>query len=206
MFHAEIRHFPHVARAINLTREELEATIVVPWVAGESFELDDRKWSSERARLTVYEGPELTLDQMGLGRSWGNVTRAGTDVTKQVLAEAEAQAVRAPRGAVSPKSAIRQLEQAILERCAAGEVTFVEVIELLNGLHPDWRVSDRIALAEQSIWELVHANRVAMWRVGGDGRELIARSAWESVLFTWSSWAPADGQAQNVLLQLASPG
>jgi len=200
MFHIELRHFPNLARALNLTREELDARIVGPWVAGESIELDDRRWSSERARLTIYEGPELTLDQMGLGRSWGNVTRAGTDVTKPVLADAEQQAVQAPHGAVSPTSAVHELEQQILQRCASGEIAVVEVVGLVNDLHPEWRVSDRIALAERSIWELLHAERIAMSRVVAQGREPVDKPAWESVLFTWSTWAPA--QAPGILLAL----
>jgi hypothetical protein len=199
MFHIELRHFPHIARALNLTREDLEARILGPWVAGESVELDDRRWSSERARLTVYEGPELTLDQMGLGRSWGNVTRAGTDVTELVLAEAEQLAVQAPRGAVSPTAAVRQLEQEILQRCASGEVAVTEVIDLVNELYPGWRVSDRIALAERSIWELLHAERIAMIRSAVPGREPVDQPAWESVLFTWSTWAP--GQAPPIVLE-----
>jgi hypothetical protein len=190
MFHLELRHFPHIARALNLTREDLDARILGPWVAGESIELDDRRWSSERARLTVYEGPELTLDQMGLGRSWGNVTRAGTDVTERVLAEAEQLAVQVPRGAVSPTTAVQQLEQEIIQRCASGQIAVTEVIDLVNERYPGWRVSDRIALAERSIWELLHVERIAMARSAVQGREPVDKPAWESVLFTWSTWAP----------------
>jgi hypothetical protein len=190
MFHLELRHFPHIARALNLTRQDLDARILGPWVAGESIELDDRRWSSERARLTVYEGPELTLDQMGLGRSWGNVTRAGADVTERVLAEAEQLAVQAPRGAVSPPSAVQQLEQEILQRCASREIAVTEVVDLVNELYPGWRVSDRLALVERSIWELLHVERIAMARSAVNGREPVDKPAWESVLFTWSTWAP----------------
>lgn len=190
MFHLELRHFPHIARALNLTREDLDARILGPWVAGESVELDDRRWSSERARLTVYEGPELTLDQMGLGRSWGNVTRAGTDVTERVLAEAEQLAVQAPRGAVSPTTAVQQLEQEIIQRCASGQIAVTEVVDLVNERYPGWRVSDRIALAERSIWELLHVERIAMARSAVRGPEPVDKPAWESVLFTWSTWAP----------------
>ncbi len=87
MFHVELRQFPHQTRAFNLTREQLDARILRPWVSDGAVELDDRRWSSERAKLTVYEGPELSPDQLGLGRGWANVTRAGEDVTARVLAE-----------------------------------------------------------------------------------------------------------------------
>jgi hypothetical protein len=203
MFHFEIRHFPHLTRSINQTREQVDA-IVRPWVAGESVILDDRRWSSERARLTIYEGPELTADQMGLGRSWGNVTRAGTDVTKQWLDEAERQAVLAPQGAVSPKTSVTQLEQEILVRCAVAPLAVVNVLELVNAQHPGWRVSDRVALAERSIWELLHVERVAMVRAAGEALEPVGKEAWESVLLTWSTWTPAEPMA-GVLLELAPP-
>ena len=40
MFHVELRQFPHVARMFNLSREELEARILGPWLAGRELELD----------------------------------------------------------------------------------------------------------------------------------------------------------------------
>ncbi|MGB8879441.1 MAG: hypothetical protein WCD11_24215, partial [Solirubrobacteraceae bacterium] len=88
MFHVELRQFPHQTRAFNLTRQELDARILGPWVSGGRVELDDRRWTSDRARLTIYEGPVLTGDQLGLGRGWANVTRQGEDVTERLLAEA----------------------------------------------------------------------------------------------------------------------
>ena len=42
MFHVELRQFLHVARAFNLTREELDARILHPWVNGGSIALQDR--------------------------------------------------------------------------------------------------------------------------------------------------------------------
>jgi hypothetical protein len=203
MFHVELRQFPHVARMFNLSRQELDARITRPWSAGDSIEVDDRRWSSERGRLTIYEGPELTPDQMGLGRSWGNVTRTGTDVSKQLLAEAERQSAQAPRGAASPKSAVQQLEQEILKRCASGPVAITDVVDLVNHRHPEWRVSDRIALAEQSIWEMLHQGRLAMSRVAADQRQGVDKEAWQTTLLTWTTWIPA--QAPDILFELSEP-
>ena len=86
MFHVELRQFPHQARAFNLSREELDTRVIAPWVAGRAIELDDRRWSPERARLTIYESPHLTPDQLGMGRGWQSVTRDGVDVTARLLA------------------------------------------------------------------------------------------------------------------------
>ena len=55
MFHVELRQFPNVTRAFNLTREELDERILGPWIAQAGIELNDRRWSTEKARLTVYE-------------------------------------------------------------------------------------------------------------------------------------------------------
>ena len=73
MFHLELRQFPHVARAFNLSREELERRFVGPWVSGQAIDQDDRRWSPEKARLTILEGPELRLEEIGLGRGWANL-------------------------------------------------------------------------------------------------------------------------------------
>ena len=71
MFHVELRQFPHQARAFNLTRDQLDARILGPWTSGRAIELDDRRWAPDRAKLTIYEGPELALgsarDGAGLG-------------------------------------------------------------------------------------------------------------------------------------------
>ena len=32
--------------------------MVRPWVRGQVVELGERRWSPERAKLTIYEGPE----------------------------------------------------------------------------------------------------------------------------------------------------
>lgn len=85
MFHVELRQFPHVARAFNLSSEELEQRILGSWRRGAQLELQDRRWDPRRAKLTVYEGRELETAEIGLGRGWANVTRTGSEVTESVL-------------------------------------------------------------------------------------------------------------------------
>ena len=72
VFHVQFRQFPNVARAFNLTREELDSRILGPWARGEPIQWSDRRWSPERAKLTIYEGPELRprrSDSGGAGRT-----------------------------------------------------------------------------------------------------------------------------------------
>jgi hypothetical protein len=172
VFHIELRQFPHQARAFNLTREALEARIVGPWVAGGAVELEDRRWSSERAKLTIYEGPELSGDQLGLGRGWANVTRSGEDVTTRMLAE---------RAQPTP---VTELGRELRERCAYGPVPLRWLVELAGERYPRSRVSERLALCEQTVWELLHEGVVRLVRAG----VTVERPGWQDVLLRWEAW------------------
>jgi hypothetical protein len=173
VFHVELRQFPHQARAFNLTREQLDARIVRPWVSDGGVELEDRRWSAERAKLTIYEGPELPPDQLGLGRGWANVTRAGKDVTSQVLLE---------RAQPTP---VAELKRDVVERCAYGPLTLGRLVELTGERYPHARASERLALCEQAIWELLHEGAVRLTRGAGE----VALEDWQGVLLRWEAWA-----------------
>jgi hypothetical protein len=173
VFHVELRQFPYQARAFNLTREQLDARIVEPWVAGGAIELDDRRWSPERARLTIYEGPQLSPDQLGLGRGWANATREGQDVTARMLSE---------RAQPPP---VAELKREVLDRCPHGRVGLGELVELTGERYPQARVSERIALCEQVVWELLHEGAVRLVRSGAP----LERDRWRGVLLGWEAWS-----------------
>jgi hypothetical protein len=176
MFHVELRQFPHQARAFNLTREELDARILAPWVAGAAVELDDRRWPPERAKLTVYEGPELAPEDLGMGRGWGNVTRDGRDVTGRLLAE------------IAHPPPVAELKRELLGRCANGPVPLYRLVDVAGERYPQARVSERLALCEQSVWELLHEGAVLLARAGAP----VARDEWRALLLSWATWS-ADG-------------
>jgi hypothetical protein len=178
VFHVELRQFPHQARAFNLTRSELVARIVGPWVSGAAVELDDRRWSPERARLTIYEGPELAGDQLGLGRGWANVTRDGEDVTARLLDEA----------AKAPAVAVVDFKREVVERCAGAPLALGFVLQLAAERYPQARVSERLALCEQALWELLHEGRVRLVRAGAP----VARDEWQGALLSWEAWRGED--------------
>jgi hypothetical protein len=173
VFHVELRQFPNQTRAFNLTREQLEARIVAPWTSGGAVELDDRRWSSDRAKLTIYEGPELSSDQLGLGRGWANVTRTGEDVTARVLAE---------RAQPAP---VAELKRDVVDRCGYGALPLRRLVELLGERYPGSRVSERMALCEQAVWELLHEDVVALVRAG----VAVDRAEWQGVLLRWEAWS-----------------
>jgi hypothetical protein len=191
VFHVELRQFPNVARAFNLTAEELEARIVAAWVAGEMVEWGDRRWAPERARLTIYEGPTLRTDEMGMGRGWANATRAGEDVTERVLAQAQRPSAR--------NASAEQMKGEILGLCAIGRIDVRETVRLAGALHPEWRVSDRLALAEQATWELLHAGSVRLTRGSGVESCPVGSEQWQPLLLAWSTWGDRD--APGVFLE-----
>jgi hypothetical protein len=180
VFHLELRQFPHVARAFNLTREELDLRFAWPWVSGSPVVHEDRHWTPEKARLIIFEGPELRTEDMGLGRGWANVGRTSEDVTEAVLAEAQ-------RGAEA--SSTVAMFKDTLGGAARASITLSEVMELVAAEHPGWRVSERLALAEQAVWEMLHQGRLTLSDVDGP----IESERWQLTLLRWASWTGSDG-------------
>jgi hypothetical protein len=179
VFHVELHQFPHVARAFNLSAGELEARFLQPWVAARPLELDDRRWTPEKAKLKIYEGPRLRPEEIGLGRGWANVTRSGEDVTTRMVDEAKAR--RTPD---SPAS-FRRLKLDLTARAGEEALPIADALALARAQHPGSRASEQLALAEQAIWELLHQHGLRMMR--GD-REL-APEEWQTVLLDWEVWA-----------------
>jgi hypothetical protein len=176
VFHVELRQFPHQTRAFNLTREELDERILEPWIAREPVELNEYKWLPDRATLTVYEGPPLGLGDMGLGRGWQNVTRTGKEVTAIVLAELQASGGELPTA--------EDFKAEIAARSAAGAIAISGLVELAAEWYPQSRVSERIALCEGVVWELLHSVPVTLTRRG----DPVPTYEWQPLLLTWSTW------------------
>ncbi len=57
--------------------------------------------------------------------------------------------------------------------------------------YPQWRVSERVALAEQAVWELLYQGGLKL--VGPDGP--IEPDAWQALFLTWSTWVQQGPQA-----------
>jgi hypothetical protein len=176
MFHLELRQFPHVARAFNLSREELDTRILMPWAEGTAVELDDRRWAPERARLTIYEGRALASDELGMGRGWSNAGRTGEQVTGRLLADAELR-IKVP-------PALVELKHELLERCAEGRLGLGELVALSDSHEPPRRASERLALVEQAVWELLHERRLLLERDGAP----LAPEDWQPALLSWATW------------------
>jgi hypothetical protein len=174
VFHVELRQFPHQARAFNLSREELDAQILEPWVTGAPIQLQDRRWTSEKAKLTVLEGAELRPDEIGMGRGWNNATKGGQDVTANLLEELR-HSLQAPAD---------ELKQAIVAACSGSPIALAQVVAVAAAREPQRRPSELLGAAEQGVWELLHAGRLRLLRRG----EEVPRERWQPVLLSWSSW------------------
>jgi hypothetical protein len=180
VYHLELRQFPHTARVFNLKRGEVDTRFVRPWVKGEMIDHDERRWAPERTRLKILKGPAVRLDELGLGRGWGQATKDSEDVTDAVVAQAE-------RGAQA-RPEVEALKEQVAQ--AAGQVIhFGAVAALAGAAHPGWRASEQLSLAEQAVWELLHQERLTMVA----GGEPVPRVQWQEVVLRWSTWAAAGG-------------
>jgi hypothetical protein len=163
VYHVELRKFPHSVSRFNQSEQQLLA-LVVPFVRGEWIEIGERKWNTNETKLTVLEGPELSLQDMSMNRGWRNAQRRSDDVTERVLAAVRAQhavgagggeAVRAPSPAipahpaaapVAPGSAPRESETTGSDVLLADSLALELLAQLDAGPMPLTR-----------LWELSHA-------------------------------------------------
>jgi hypothetical protein len=188
VFHLELRQFPHVARAFNLSREDLDRRFARPWVTGTEIEHEDRRWAPGKAKLIIFEAPELGLEEMGLGRGWAAVGKNGVEVTETVLAQAG-------RGAEGRSTL--EIVKAAIRAGARTPLALTEVLELIAGEYPAWRPSEQLAMAEQAVWELLHQGGIVLR--GPEGP--VASEHWPEILLSWGSWT---GQpAQDLVLEAA---
>jgi hypothetical protein len=84
VFHLEVRQFPHTVVRFNQSEQQMRA-IAIPWAREEWVEVGERKWNSNQAKLTILEGPQLSMPQLAMSRGWRNAQRLGEDVTERVL-------------------------------------------------------------------------------------------------------------------------
>lgn len=137
-FHIEVRTSVRHARSFNLTAEELQRTVLTPWLSGRPINLGDRKWKSDEATLRILEGPELSNPELSFGQGWANAERGSEDVTATALSDA-GDSARAGRG---PATIVIESDSAVqtLTGLVAGQETrsasIEEVRERIDGGDP----------------------------------------------------------------------
>ena len=108
----------------------------------------------------------MPAEERGLGRGWSTVTRSGEDVTASLLV------------AATESSPLAELKRELLQ---GAPLTLSEALTHDPGL----RVSERLAVAEQAVWELLHEERLVLVSDGAP----VAREQWQSLLLDWASWS-----------------
>jgi len=82
-FHVELSSPMSHARLFNLSREELRACVIEPWLAGRAFELAESEWEPRESALKILEGrhldnPDLPQNTMADAERWAaGLTRSG---------------------------------------------------------------------------------------------------------------------------------
>jgi hypothetical protein len=158
MYHLELRQFPHNVCRFNVSEQDLGA-IVGPWVREEWIDVEDRKWNANQARLTIIEGPKLSLDQLKMGRGWSAAKREGTDVTERVLdaavqampAALSAQPAAAPGAAGGAQSDPLALSAQIRSLLGPDPVALLDAWRAVAAGVPGLTPSQSLARAEQAL-------------------------------------------------------
>lgn len=170
MFHVELRQGRELARAFNRDERAVRTLFIEPLRGDALFRYADKEWDPRRARLTVLEGRELRPDELMLGRGWQSAQKVGKDVTEALLA----------------RDLSGGLEERIVGRLAAGPLPLAEVVTMTAELLPGARVSQRLAVAEQAVWELLHREQAALRTAGGG--DAVARERWQPTLLSADAW------------------
>jgi hypothetical protein len=193
VYHAELSQGAHVMRKFNMSSSELTSLILVPWCKGEIIEIEDHAYDPAHASLSIFEARELRLDELSMGRGWPNAMKYGEDVTTRMIKEAGSLDA-------TQQTALESFKERVLAQCGSGRIGVHQVMWLANSEYPAVRASERLALAEQSIWELLYQGRLRMLTAAGT---TVSPADWERVVLNWDTWA--EPNAPSTLLEATHP-
>ncbi len=133
-FHVELSSGIKHARSFNLSREQLIAAVIAPWLEDLPVELGEQEWLPAESKLKILEGPHLDGPDLAFGQGWSNAERAGEEVTERELAAApppdlpDAFVVEAERSDASLGK--------LLEGEAASPIAWTEARDRIDGRDP----------------------------------------------------------------------
>jgi hypothetical protein len=196
VYHFELRKFPHTVSRFNQSEQEVLA-LVARWVAEEWIEVGEREWNVHETKLTVLEGPELSLPEMAMNRGWRNAMRRSEDVTERVLAVARAASEMPRAGGVSatgvaptPGGAPETGEMGLLADSLglevlgaldAGPAPLARVWQLAHARLDGRSASESLELAELAVRSLLGRGLVVLQR--GDAE---LSEAWLDDIQSWT--------------------
>jgi hypothetical protein len=133
-FHVELSSGIKHARSFNLSREQLMAEVIAPWLEDLPVELGEQDWAPAESKLKILEGPRLDGPDLAFGQGWSNAERASEEVTERELAAAPAPDL--------PDAFVIEVEQPdtavgkLLENQAARPVAWTEARDRIDGRDP----------------------------------------------------------------------
>ena len=152
---------PHAARAFNLSARGARRPDPRPVGRRRArSSCDDRRWTPEKAKLTIHEGPELRPEEMGLGAGGPTSPRAGRGRHRDAARR---------RSARRPAGAGRRAQGGDRRRVVRGRIRSREVVALAAAQRATGAGQRAAGAAEQAVWELLHQRRVRLLR-GRRGR------------------------------------
>lgn len=176
VFHVQLREGSQVARAFNLSEPAVRRQFIAPLQAGGVFTYADQEWEAARTKLTILEGPELRGNELMMGQGWANAQRVAGDVTDRIQ--------RGPSRPSARDPAVDRLKERLVGRLAAGPVALGEVVDLAEDLMRSRRVSELVAAAELTAWELLHEGLAALEA----DRAPVPAEEWQPRLLSPDSW------------------
>jgi len=133
-FHVELSSPMHHARLFNLSREELRAKVLDPWLASRPFELAEGEWDPREASLKILEGRHLDNPDLAFGQGWSNAQRVAEDVTGRELRSAPPP--RAPDAFVVEAETPEATVAEMVAGHEARPVAWTEAAERIDGRDP----------------------------------------------------------------------
>lgn len=137
-YHVEISSSFHRARAFNIEQDELERTIVRPWLEGRTIQLGEQEWEPTKSTLKILEGRHLDSTDLAFGQGWSNAERLAENVTRRLIDEGarDLEASEAPAFVVASEDP----DQAVTEMTAgrdASRIGWAEAWERIDSRDPE---------------------------------------------------------------------
>jgi hypothetical protein len=134
-FHVELSDGLSHARSFNLSREQLLAQVVAPWLEDLTVELGEQEWLPAESQLTILEGPHLDGPDLAFGQGWSNAARSSENVTKRELAGAPAP--QRPDAFVVQADDPAQTVSELLDEQESAPVSWSEARKRIDGRDPE---------------------------------------------------------------------
>ena len=134
-FHVELSNGLNHARAFNLSREQLLAQVIAPWLEDLTVELGEQEWLPAESELKIFEGPHLEGPDLAFGQGWANAERSSENVTARELAGAPAP--NHPDAFLVQANDSGQAVAELLDGQAATPVPWSEARKRIDGRDPE---------------------------------------------------------------------